>query len=273
MFRQAGDLRGVAGALADVGLDAWERGDRVRGMVLVEQCLATRRQSGDRHGVARSLNVLGRLAFEQDDLMLAAARYRESLPLALEIGAREWIVDGLEGMANVAGAASQTERAVRLDAAAQVLREVIGKAIPPTRRDEYERNLARARAALGEDLFVATWAEGLALSPEQAVADALACQPDAPEAAPGPGASSARPLGEPVALAPEPVDRNGMTPREVEVLRLVASGKSNSEIAESLVVSIRTAERHLANIYAKLGTGGPVARAVATAYAHTHGLA
>ena len=69
-----------------------------------------------------------------------------------------------------------------------------------------------------------------------------------------------------------PVQHDRLTVRETEVLRLVAAGRSNAEIADALVVSIRTAERHLANIYSKLGTGGPVARATATAYAHTHGL-
>jgi DNA-binding CsgD family transcriptional regulator len=69
-----------------------------------------------------------------------------------------------------------------------------------------------------------------------------------------------------------PAGTAGLTPREVEILRLVAAGKSNDEIATALVVSIRTAERHLSNIYVKLGTGGTVARATATAYAHTHGL-
>jgi DNA-binding CsgD family transcriptional regulator len=64
----------------------------------------------------------------------------------------------------------------------------------------------------------------------------------------------------------------GLTPREIEILRLVAGGKSNAEIAAVLVISIRTAERHLANIYSKLGTGGAVARARATSYAHTHGV-
>ena len=68
-------------------------------------------------------------------------------------------------------------------------------------------------------------------------------------------------------------DPSGLTPREVEILRLLAAGKSNGEIATDLVMSIRTAERHLANIYAKIGTGGSVARASATAYAFTHGLA
>ncbi len=61
----------------------------------------------------------------------------------------------------------------------------------------------------------------------------------------------------------------GLTAREVEVLRLLAGGKTNTQIAEELSVSVRTVERHVANIYAKIGARG---RANATAYALTHGL-
>ena len=63
-----------------------------------------------------------------------------------------------------------------------------------------------------------------------------------------------------------------LTPREVEVLRLLAAGKSNQEIATELVLSIRTAERHIANIYEKIGARGKTARAAATAFAFAHGL-
>ncbi len=62
---------------------------------------------------------------------------------------------------------------------------------------------------------------------------------------------------------------HGLTAREVEVLRRLADGKTNTEIAEELFVSVRTVERHVANIYAKVGARG---RANATAYALTHGL-
>jgi DNA-binding NarL/FixJ family response regulator len=72
---------------------------------------------------------------------------------------------------------------------------------------------------------------------------------------------------------PPPPAAHDLTARETEVLRLLAAGNTNAEIADVLVMSVRTAERHVANIYAKLGTGGPVARAVATAYAMSHGLA
>ncbi|MGH2739861.1 MAG: LuxR C-terminal-related transcriptional regulator, partial [Actinomycetota bacterium] len=63
-----------------------------------------------------------------------------------------------------------------------------------------------------------------------------------------------------------------LTDREAEVLSSIAQGLSNQEIASALFLSVRTVERHISNIYAKIGTHGKAARAAATAYAHTHGL-
>lgn len=63
-----------------------------------------------------------------------------------------------------------------------------------------------------------------------------------------------------------------LTPREVEVLRLIAAGSSNRQIAEALVLSERTVERHIANIYAKIGASGRAARAAAATYALRHRL-
>jgi DNA-binding NarL/FixJ family response regulator len=63
---------------------------------------------------------------------------------------------------------------------------------------------------------------------------------------------------------------HGLTPRELEVLRLVASGKSNKAIAKDLFLSVKTIDRHLSNIFDKLGVSS---RAAATAYAYQHGLA
>lgn len=70
----------------------------------------------------------------------------------------------------------------------------------------------------------------------------------------------------PERLAPLP---GGLTTREIEVVRWIAAGKSNRAIAAELVVSIRTVDHHIANIYRKLGVSG---RAEATAYAMRHGL-
>ena len=67
-----------------------------------------------------------------------------------------------------------------------------------------------------------------------------------------------------------PARPHGLTRREGEVLRLIAAGKSNREIAAALFLSPRTAERHVANIYLKLGAHS---KAEAAAYALRHGLA
>ncbi|MBR8638838.1 helix-turn-helix transcriptional regulator [Streptomyces tuirus] len=61
----------------------------------------------------------------------------------------------------------------------------------------------------------------------------------------------------------------GLTPREVEVLRLVATGATNREIADSLVISEKTVARHVSNMFTKLGVSS---RAAATAYAYEHDL-
>jgi DNA-binding CsgD family transcriptional regulator len=62
---------------------------------------------------------------------------------------------------------------------------------------------------------------------------------------------------------------DGLTARECEVLSLVARGLSNQQIAELLVLSIRTVERHISNIYLKIGAEGPAARAMAANYGST----
>jgi DNA-binding NarL/FixJ family response regulator len=82
------------------------------------------------------------------------------------------------------------------------------------------------------------------------------------------GRAALRALG-----AAEPEQRpGGLSRREAEVLRLVARGLSNGDIAAQLVLSVRTVEHHVAAAYAKIGASGRTARAVATAWAHAHGL-
>jgi DNA-binding CsgD family transcriptional regulator/pimeloyl-ACP methyl ester carboxylesterase len=80
----------------------------------------------------------------------------------------------------------------------------------------------------------------------------------APAAVPGPAGGHAMALP------------NGLSRRELEVLRLVAAGESNSQIARRLGLSTHTVERHIANLYRKIGARG---RADATAYALRNGLA
>jgi len=73
------------------------------------------------------------------------------------------------------------------------------------------------------------------------------------------------------ARAPEPRP-GGLSRREAEVVRLLAQGLSNEDIARTLVLSVRTVERHVANAYGKIGASGRTARAIATAWAIAHGI-
>jgi DNA-binding NarL/FixJ family response regulator len=124
-----------------------------------------------------------------------------------------------------------------------------------TRRALHEEILAILRQLGAEDTAsVVVWAVGRGMPLERTVEYALS-HPDAP-----------------VMLSPGSPVPAGLTPREVEVLRLLAAGKSNQEIAAELVLSVRTAERHIANIYEKIGANGKTARAAATAFAFSHGL-
>ncbi len=70
-----------------------------------------------------------------------------------------------------------------------------------------------------------------------------------------------------------PRDTVGLSRREREVLTLVATGASNEEISTALFLSVRTVERHVSNIYAKLGVSGRTARVIAAEHAHHLGLA
>jgi len=71
------------------------------------------------------------------------------------------------------------------------------------------------------------------------------------------------------ARGPQPSPVTVLSPREAEVLRLLAAGKSSREISADLVLAVRTVERHISNIYRKIGAHN---RAQATTFAHDHGL-
>jgi DNA-binding NarL/FixJ family response regulator len=115
---------------------------------------------------------------------------------------------------------------------------------------------------LSEDAFAAAWAAGRALPQEEAVAEAETVFAEAAAGAgPRPAASAA--------AEPDPGAALGLTPREREVLRLVAAGRSDREIAAALFVSPRTATTHVTNILAKLAAAN---RTEATAVALRRGL-
>ena len=134
-----------------------------------------------------------------------------------------------------------------------LLREVAAHRLTARRGIDLDRTPAAAREALGEDAFACAWAAGRALRLEEAVAEAMALAEQVAHASlpciPGDAAPA------------DPTARFGLTPREVEVLRLLAEGRSDREIGQALFVSHRTAMFHVSHILAKLGADSRTAAA------------
>jgi DNA-binding CsgD family transcriptional regulator len=236
------------GLLAEIHL---VQGEQTRAREFAEECMAICREQGTGWGIALASIGLARILASQGDRAAARALYLESLALLHTIGNKVFIAACLEGLGAVGGVQGQPAWAARLWGAAEALRQHIGAPLPPVYRADYEGSVAEARAHLGEQPFAAAWAQGRTMTPEQALA-----AEDQPRL-PTPSARSA-------ATSPD-----GLTAREVEVLRLLAQGLTDAQMAEQLVLSLHTVHAHLRTIYSKLGV---TSRSAATRYAFEHQL-
>jgi tetratricopeptide (TPR) repeat protein len=151
----------------------WEGMDLETARFMLEQCLLFSRTLGHTWSAIHDLGSLGHLARRQGDYEGCAAYYRESLMMRRERDDRFAIAQSLEDLAGLAGRQERHERSARLLGAAEALCEKLGKSLPVAVPDEYETATRRARAALGEEAYLAAWAAGRAMSMDDAVAYAL----------------------------------------------------------------------------------------------------
>ena len=173
--RELGDRRGIASSLGNLGNVAYAQGHYPFSRALFEESLAISRDVGDRQGIGFSLGTLGNVAAAQGDNASARAFFKQSLAIRLELGDRWGIAEVLEGLSYVAFALAEPGRAIRIGGAAERLREEIGSPLPQNERPRYDRHVAAARVALGDDVaFDRAWQEGRALTLEQAIKLALA---------------------------------------------------------------------------------------------------
>jgi ATP/maltotriose-dependent transcriptional regulator MalT len=223
---------------------ALSQGDLAAARQLAEELLALERATGGTWNAGNALSLLARVEARLGNYERARDRYDELLPLAREIGDDAFTASILEGLAAVVEAQGEGVWAARLWGTAQSLRERCGVPLWPAALLDYEPAVAAARLRLGEQAFEAAWVQGRAMTLEQVLG--------------APGRAAALP-----AISAEQPARTsvksslgfpaGLTAREVEVLRLVAQGLTDAQIAERLVISPRTVNTHLTSIYHKLG--------------------
>ncbi len=172
--REIGDSWGRSVLLWILGDVARLQGDASQARALLEESLALSQELGDNRNAATFLISLGTVALMQGEYARAGALYRKSLALSRTMGNLENVSDCLEGLAGAVWGGEHSERAARLFGAAAAGRVALGTPRAPAERAAYDRRVAVVRAALGEEQFARAWAEGQAMTLEQAVASALA---------------------------------------------------------------------------------------------------
>jgi predicted ATPase/DNA-binding CsgD family transcriptional regulator len=288
LFREAGDKHAIVVALSSLGHTAVHLDDVELAAACFVECLVLHAESGDVCGTATILSRQADLAMHKGDIVGARERFEQALSVAhttyapmlladlltftgyvsAEEGAYEGaiervtqaieMVQEMEAVQSIAYAVGvlgkaaygqgRHEQAVRLFGAASTLFDRCGLPLePPLHTDpaEYRRYLDDLRGTLGEKTFDAAWRKGRKLTIPEVLAEHRGNPPGLP--------------GE-----TEPSLPAGLTPRELEVLRLVASGMTNSEAASALTVSPHTINMHLRSIYGKLGV---TSRSAATRFA------
>jgi DNA-binding CsgD family transcriptional regulator len=262
-----------------------------------EEALAICRRVEEPRTLAMTLGWLGAFLMRRGELRRAAALLAENLEIQWRRGAKGPVLLGIETIGAAALQLGHAAFAARLHGAALAWRAQYGLPRSPLWRETYAQGEAAMRDALGDEAYADILATGRALPLDVAVEEALtfaraaAAAPehetDAGGVAPPlngtvrPATASALvsaeepappvrdPDGTAGAQPPSASLIESLSPREVDVLRLIAAGGSNREIADELVLSVRTVERHITNLYGKIGARG---KADATAYALRHGL-
>ncbi len=238
-----------AANLADIAL---LRDDPAQAATLADEAVNGWREMGYLWGIAQALGTSAAAASERGDQVHAARLYEETLSLWLDSDDGRGMAGALAGIAGVANHRGQFEAAARLLGAAWGIADALGVRYL-AHHVHAERVLAATRAHLTEDAFDIAWSQGWALPLEQAVVEAR------------------RVLALPAPLRPSAgsAPLRLLSPREIDVLRLLVAGHSDREIGAALQVSPRTVQTHVASLFAKFGVDS---RVEVTALAVRRGL-
>jgi DNA-binding CsgD family transcriptional regulator/Flp pilus assembly protein TadD len=245
---------GVAYSQNNLAVVAACKGDLKTARTLLEQCLGQFREQGDNPGVAHALRNLGRVAVAEGQFAEAEAMQKEALAIRRDLDDRRGIAESLEDLAAISPHRGPAAR-VGFVATAAALREESGIPVPTNERRDYDQLLGALRQRLSAAEFTQAWEKGHGVPFEQACAEALQTEFADPGGTGQEAGADAHPAG--------------LSDREVDVLRLVASGLTNAEIADQLFLSPRTVDAHLYRIYRKLDVSS---RAAAARFAVQNGI-
>jgi non-specific serine/threonine protein kinase len=180
LLKGAGDRTAEATVLHCLALVAYYQGDLPRSRRLQEQVLALRPELGEGRAIAACLNWLGHVAVAEGELVRARGLYVEVLGLHRTLGFAPGYSLSLSCFANLAAAQGQARRAVRLAAAATAQAEQLGVQAWTTTQAGIDKRVEVIRATLPAAEQEAAWAEGRAMTLEEAVVYAVAEEPNEP---------------------------------------------------------------------------------------------
>jgi predicted ATPase/DNA-binding CsgD family transcriptional regulator len=244
LVQKVGSRHWMAEYLLAAAEVAWSAGETDKAYRLAQESQTIFREIDAKWHLAWLIHVVGRVEVQRGDLRAARSSYQESLALTEALNEKFIASFDLEGLAGVAASEGALRWAAQLWGAAEALREAIAVLLPPIDRASYEQAVQAARAQLGAPAFAAAWQEGRTMTPGQALS------------AQGRVISPPPTLADALLTSPaktsSPTFSSGLTAREEEVLRLLAQGMTNPQIAKRLILSSHTIHAHVRSIYTKL---------------------
>jgi len=239
-LRDSGDREATALLLNTLGEIARSTGDYAESQARYEAALATTRERWITNDAVYSL---GRIALQREDYQQAQARFVQCIGSYAQSGAKRGIAECLASVAGMAAAQGLYDRAAKLLGSVDALLDATGYQMHPGDKDNFRQVHAAVQGQLGKADWLSAWEEGRSMPSECATAFSIETMQLALEAATG----ASKKVTKRSTKYPK-----GLTQREVEVLRLVAEGLRDAQIAERLYVSSNTVHAHLRSIYDKL---------------------
>lgn len=261
LARASGDKELVADCLSTSAQLALSQGDTPLARSLLRENLALSREIKNLWTTGRAIYTLAKVAVVEADFPTALALFVECLELCQEVGDRELIALCLEGLANVFAAQGESAWSAQLSGMAAALRERLCIPITPLDRPAYERMRTTARLQLGEAAFDAAWNQGRTMTLEQVLTAKV------------PLLASAQNTRQATSITSSLLSTThlqDLSEREIEVLRLVAQGLTNLQIAEQLIISPHTVHSHVHSTLNKLDL---TSRSAIVRFAFEHNLA